>query len=107
MTDINKMSDEQMLRLAMKVASKILGREITELPPRDPKLEALLSLARKVEDFLESVKDQGTEIDTGYDFTTDTRELFVTVDGIEYRIKIDSAEIEADVRKLAAATNVE
>lgn len=45
-----------------------------------------LSLAHEIRGFLDSVKDQGTEIDSGTDGISG--DLWVTIQGIEYLITI-------------------
>ena len=46
----------------------------------------MLSLSSELENFLQTVKDEGTEIDSGTDFRS--RDLWVTVGGVEWRINI-------------------
>ena len=49
-------------------------------------LMMMMSLSKELENFLQSVKDEGTGIDAGTDFRS--RDLWVTVDGVEWRINI-------------------
>lgn len=46
-----------------------------------------LGLAHEIRSFLESVKDEGTSIDSGTDGVTG--DLWVTVQGVEYFINIE------------------
>jgi hypothetical protein len=49
-------------------------------------LMMMMSLSHKLQAFLQSIKDEGTGIDSGTDFRS--RDLWVTVDGVEWRINI-------------------
>jgi hypothetical protein len=53
----------------------------------------MLSLSKELSDFLQTVKDEGTHIDSGTDFRS--RDLWVTVGGVEWRINI-SAQRDAN-----------
>jgi len=50
----------------------------------------MLSLSKELSDFLQTVKDEGTDIDAGTDFRS--RDLWVTVGGVEWRINIRASE---------------
>ena len=54
----------------------------------------MLSLSKELRNFLETVKDEGTDIDAGTDFRS--RDLWVTVGGVEWRINI-RVNTKADV----------
>jgi hypothetical protein len=58
-------------------------------------MNELMMLSAKLEKFLETVKDEGTGIDTGTDFRS--RDLWVTVGGVEWRIKIRREQAHAEV----------
>lgn len=53
------------------------------------------ALASEIRDFLKSVKDDGTQIDSGSGFGA--ADLWVTVDGQEYRVLVERSR--DDVRK--------
>ena len=40
-------------------------------------------------DFLETIKDEGSDIDTGYCFVHDTGELVVSVGGADYLVSVE------------------
>jgi len=50
----------------------------------------MLSLSKELSDFLQTVKDEGTDIDAGTDFRS--RDLWVTIGGVEWRINIRASE---------------
>jgi hypothetical protein len=60
----------------------------------DTVMQMQLSLSKELSDFLQTVKDEGTHIDSGTDFRS--RDLWVTVGGVEWRINI-RANRKADV----------
>jgi len=61
----------------------------------DRELMMMMSLSKELENFLQSVKDEGTGIDAGTDFRS--RDLWVTVGGVEWRINIRRNKEQRDV----------
>jgi hypothetical protein len=61
-----------------------------EVVMTDRQLKMMLSLSKELQDFLQTVKDEGTGIDAGTDFRS--RDLWVTVGGVEWRINIQQVE---------------
>jgi hypothetical protein len=61
----------------------------------DKELMMMMSLSKELENFLQSVKDEGTGIDAGTDFRS--RDLWVTVGGVEWRINIRRNKEQRDV----------
>jgi hypothetical protein len=55
----------------------------------------MMSLSKELENFLQSVKDEGTGIDAGTHFRS--RDLWVTVGGVEWRINIRRNKEQRDV----------
>ena len=53
---------------------------------KDLMMMMMMSLSNELENFLRTVKDEGTGIDAGTDFRS--RDLWVTVGGVEWRINI-------------------
>jgi hypothetical protein len=51
-------------------------------------INATASLAHEIKGFLEAVKDQGTRIDSGTHLTDGYSELWVTVQGVEYNVRV-------------------
>ena len=51
-----------------------------------------LELRNEIVGFLETVKDEDFEIDTGHYLPDDTSECFVTVGGVEYHVTVKEAK---------------
>jgi hypothetical protein len=52
-----------------------------------------LTIRADLQDFLETIKDDDTNIDTGFDLIQERGELFVTIAGVEYIVTVRKVKV--------------